>query len=230
MATSAPQRQHFDLETALSPPSEAVNIPKEADEIILVYTKTQKLAKFSNHPMGFINRTSWQPQSPPLISLPREQWDDNQLVPYIPLSGSRSETSHDTAPWIDIIINNLDDGSHPFHLHGHSFYVLASHKSPQGWGSYSPWSEAASNAVPEFNLERPLRKDTVSVPRRGYVVVRFRVENEGVWMLHCHVLVHLGSGMAMGVEIGGGGGGFGGGNREVGGGVVVDEGARELCL
>jgi FtsP/CotA-like multicopper oxidase with cupredoxin domain len=129
------------------------------------------------------------------------------------------------APWIDLIINNLDDGSHPFHLHGHSFYVLASHKSERGWGSYSPWSEAASNAVPEFNLNRPLRKDTVSVPRRGFVVLRFRADNTGLWMLHCHVLAHLGSGMAIGVEVGGVGR-----DEEGEGGVLLDEGARELCL
>jgi FtsP/CotA-like multicopper oxidase with cupredoxin domain len=129
------------------------------------------------------------------------------------------------APWIDLIINNLDDGSHPFHLHGHSFYVLASHKSERGWGSYSPWSEAASNAVPEFNLDRPLRKDTVSVPRRGFAVLRFRADNTGLWMLHCHVLVHLGSGMAIGVEVGGVGR-----DEEGEGRVLLDEGARELCL
>jgi hypothetical protein len=230
LSTSVPAPQHFDLQTALSASNEAEAIPKEANEIILLYTKTQKLAKFSNHPMGFINRTSWQPQSPPLISLPRSQWDENQLVPYIPLPaplGHDSETfdpdNRDPAPWVDLIINNLDDGSHPFHLHGYSFYVLATHRSDRGWGSYSPWSEAASNAAPELNLVNPLRKDTVSVPRRGHAVVRFRADNEGLWMFHCHVLVHLGSGMAMGLQIGGG-------NGEGDGGVVVDEEARGLCV
>ena len=73
--------------------------------------------------------------------------------------------------------------------------------------------------MPDFNLERPLRKDTVSVPRRGYAVLRARAGNEGVWMLHCHVLVHLGSGMAMGLQVGGGeGSGW------------VDVGAGELCV
>jgi hypothetical protein len=219
MATAATAPKDFDLQTAVSPSDEGDHIPKEADQIILIYTRIQKLAKFSNHPMGFINRTSWQPQSPPLISLPRDQWDDNQLVPYIPLSTPLPGTEETPAPWVDLIINNLDDGSHPFHLHGHSFYVLAAHKSPHGWGSYSPWSAAASNAVPALNLRNPLRKDTVSVPRRGHVVLRFRAENEGVWMLHCHVLVHLGSGMAMGVVVGRGGGDG-----------AVDEGAREFCV
>jgi FtsP/CotA-like multicopper oxidase with cupredoxin domain len=51
---------------------------------------------------------------------------------------------------------------------------------------------------------RAVRKDTVSVPRRGYVVLRFKAGNEGVWMLHCHLLWHMGSGMAMGIQVGGG--------------------------
>jgi hypothetical protein len=223
MATAAPAPQHFDLQTALAAPVEEASLPKEADQIILLYTKTQKLAINSNHPMGFINRTSWQPQSPPLISLPRPNWDDHQLIPYIPLSNLLNRAEHSSAPgpWVDLIINNHDDGPHPFHLHGHDFYVLATHRSDHGWGSYSPWSDAASNAMLEFNLERPLRKDTVSVPRRGYAVLRFQAGNEGVWMLHCHVLVHLGSGMAMGLQVGGEEGEGSGG---------VDVGAGELCV
>ena len=54
-----------------------------------------------------------------------------------------------------------------------------------------------------FNLVNPVRKDTVIVPRRGYVVVRFRANNPGVWMLHCHVLWHEGSGMVMGLQVSG---------------------------
>ena len=74
--------------------------------------------------------------------------------------------------------------------------------------------------VPELELLRPLRKDTVMVPRRGFVVVRFRAGNKGIWMFHCHVLVHQASGMAMGLHIGSEGGE---GHEE------VSERAGELC-
>lgn len=63
-----------------------------------------------------------------------------------------------------------------------------------------------------------MKKDTVSVPRRGYVVIRLKADNEGIWMLHCHVLFHQGSGMAMGIHVGGD-------ERHAG----VDLGAREFC-
>lgn len=182
----------FDLAKAIPSFPHGSPIPITANQTILLYTRTEKLAKFANHPKGFINRTSWSPQlSSPLISLPRAFWDNNQLIPYIPFSTP--------ALWIDLIVNNLDDGSHPFHLHGHSFYVLASSRSEHGWGSYSPFK----NPEPNLNLVNPVKKDTISVPRRGYVVVRFKADNEGIWMLHCHVLFHQGSGMAMGLQVGG---------------------------
>jgi Multicopper oxidase len=29
-------------------------------------------------------------------------------------------------------------------------------------------------------------KDTISIPSRGYVVFRFKADNPGWWLLHCH--------------------------------------------
>lgn len=57
------------------------------------------------------------------------------------------------------------------------------------------------------------------VPRRGFVILRFKADNPGLWMLHCHILVHQGSGMAMGVQVGG--------NEEHV--SELDVGARALC-
>jgi FtsP/CotA-like multicopper oxidase with cupredoxin domain len=195
-------KTHFDLASAVSSKLSATRdlgaqLPQTAQQAILLYTKTQKLSINANHPQGFMNRTSWIPQSPPLLSLPRTSWDSNQLIPFIPFNAS-------DPIWLDIILNNLDDGAHPFHLHGHDFYVLASHRSEVGWGSYSPWAKTGSSSaiVPKLNLENPVIKDTLSVPRRGYVILRVRADNPGVWMLHCHVLFHQASGMAMGLHVG----------------------------
>jgi hypothetical protein len=202
---------HFDLSTATS--LHRSNIPDTANQTILLYTKTQKLSISSSHPTGYMNRTTWSPQSSPpypLISLSRSQWDANQLIPFIPLPTTASPL------WVDVIINNLDDGSHPFHLHGYSFYVLASYRSEHGWGSWNPFSR--NGKEPQLNFANPVRKDTVPVPRRGYVVIRFEADNEGIWMLHCHVLFHQASGMAMGIQVGGG-------ERW----EVVDDAARMFC-
>lgn len=44
-------------------------------------------------------------------------------------------------------------------------------------------------------------RDTVYIPSRGYAVLRFRAENPGVWLFHCHILWHLATGMAMLVDV-----------------------------
>ena len=72
------------------------------------------LARLGNVPVGFINRTTWVAQSSPLeplMNLPREDWDKNQLVPWIPVSRDKLK-----ATWVDIVVNNLDEKGHPFHL------------------------------------------------------------------------------------------------------------------
>ncbi|UZP43121.1 hypothetical protein NXS19_010937 [Fusarium pseudograminearum] len=171
-----------------------VDLPSVADHTILLYAKIEKLAHMDYEPVGFINHTSWKPQDPPLISQNRSSWDDNQLIPFI-------TTTREKPTRVDIIINNLDDGAHPFHLHGHSFYVLSTYRDEGrgSWGSYNPYSgEAPPNGL---DLDFPLRKDTISVPRRGHVVISFVADNPGIWALHCHMLVHMARGMAMGLQI-----------------------------
>ncbi|KAH8662377.1 multicopper oxidase-domain-containing protein [Xylariales sp. PMI_506] len=204
-SNTTPSTPLVDL-TALQAPTDLTDTwPAQADHTIVFYVKTQKLARYSNQPKGFINHTSWAPQTPPLLSLAREDWDGNQMVPYVPLPSPSSTSSSGSSPgvWVDLVINNLDDGSHPFHLHGHPFHVLSRYRADRlgGWGSWNPHAEIRPPG-PGPNLATPVLRDTVSVPRRGHAVLRFRAEREGLWMLHCHMLVHLGSGMAAGIHVG----------------------------
>jgi len=170
---------------------------------MVLYTKTMKLSRFNHRPKGFMNHTSWQPQSSPrlpLLSLPRSLWDGNQLIPWIKASGAENGQSG----WVDVVLNNLDDGGHPFHLHGYDFFVLAIHKAERGWGSFNPF-ELSPDESPggAYDLNRPPKRDTVFVPRHGYAVLRFLATNPGIWMFHCHILWHQASGMAMGFQVGG---------------------------
>ena len=41
-----------------------------------------------------------------------------------------------------------------------------------------------------------IRKDTLTVPYRGYAAIRFIVDNPGWWLFHCHMEYHLSGGMA----------------------------------
>ena len=72
-------------------------------------------------------------------------------------------------------IVNATGEYHPMHLHGHVFSVLAIDGRPvQG---------------------SPIREDSVLVGPDQIVDVAVAANNPGVWMLHCHVLLHAGMGM-----------------------------------
>jgi FtsP/CotA-like multicopper oxidase with cupredoxin domain len=192
-------------------------MPQSADQTVLVYTHIEMPAQYDHVPMGYMNRTNWIPQEQPLIDLPRAQWDEHQLMPAVEATGD----------WVDIVVNNIDDKGHPFHLvksiilpsfcswltssvqHGHDFYVLTRHAFPRraGYRTYNPYDPASASeeadllSYPKPNMENPPLKDTIHIPRRGYVILRIRAENIGLWFFHCHITWHSGTGMAMGLDI-----------------------------
>jgi iron transport multicopper oxidase len=85
---------------------------------------------------------------------------------------------------LEIVINNHDDGNHPFHLHGHQFQVIGRPKSNGGnWTS--------TNAVPAT----PVRRDTILVHAKSHTVLRIVTDNPGVFLLHCHIEWHVEMGL-----------------------------------
>ncbi|KAK1778467.1 Cupredoxin [Copromyces sp. CBS 386.78] len=91
---------------------------------------------------------------------------------------------------IQLVLNNLDTGRHPFHLHGHNFQVL--HRSGPDEG---PWSTSSNES--SYNHKAPMRRDTLVVEPNGNAVLRFRADNPGVWLFHCHIEWHMISGLAV---------------------------------
>ncbi|CAM0145679.1 unnamed protein product [Urochloa decumbens] len=77
--------------------------------------------------------------------------------------------------------------NHPIHIHGYDFYILA-----QGFGNF----DAAKDGL-LFNLDDPPMRNTVAVPVNGWAVIRFVADNPGVWLMHCHLDVHITWGLAM---------------------------------
>ncbi|KAK1298563.1 Laccase-17 [Acorus calamus] len=77
--------------------------------------------------------------------------------------------------------------SHPLHLHGYNFYVVG-----QGFGNYDSLKDPL-----KFNLVDPVERNTVGVPSGGWIAVRFKADNPGVWFMHCHLEVHLSWGLRM---------------------------------
>ena len=42
-----------------------------------------------------------------------------------------------------------------------------------------------------WNLDNPLRRDTISIPSQSHVVLRWQNDNPGIWAFHCHVAWHM---------------------------------------
>ncbi|GMI90755.1 laccase 14 [Hibiscus trionum] len=76
-------------------------------------------------------------------------------------------------------------GSHPMHLHGFSFYWVGT-----GTGNFNNQTDPRT-----YNLVDPPLINTVHVPRKGWVAVRFFADNPGVWFMHCHLERHSSWGM-----------------------------------
>ncbi|KAF9591936.1 hypothetical protein IFM89_010294, partial [Coptis chinensis] len=77
--------------------------------------------------------------------------------------------------------------NHPIHLHGYDFYIVA-----EGFGNFNAKSDTS-----KFNLVDPPMRNTVAVPVGGWAVIRFVADNPGVWLMHCHLDVHITWGLAM---------------------------------
>jgi iron transport multicopper oxidase len=100
---------------------------------------------------------------------------------------------------VEVILNNNDTGTHPFHLHGHNFQVISRTPSiTDGFYTYGdlaapvPYDPNNHTAFPQY----PIRRDVIVLPPQGSVVLRFVADNPGVWFFHCHIDWHLSQGLA----------------------------------
>ncbi|KAI8914389.1 Cupredoxin [Gorgonomyces haynaldii] len=88
------------------------------------------------------------------------------------------------------LINNDKEAAHPFHLHGHQFQIVG-----KSYNRFKTFNYEEETAIAN-NITNPVRRDTVLVPRGGWVLLRFRSDNPGIWLLHCHIQWHLATGLA----------------------------------
>lgn len=135
---------------------------------------------FQVYPEDGISRGAFNqnPYSYPRVPSALSALTNSTLVENAQFYGSKTSASVlKPLETVQIIINNYDEGGHPFHLHGHAFQVLYT-----GLGVYDP-----SNDLNTLQLSNPLRRDTTVVPGRGHAVLRFVADNPGVWLFHCHI-------------------------------------------
>lgn len=179
-----------DLNSSLLLPSVPQQAPP-ADNLFIIQFSFETGAYALDR--AYINGTTWTPSSIPTL---------NHIVPHLK-AGNTTYNQTGQAPSyglenqyildipdnqvVDILLQNFDDGSHPFHLHGYVFWVMASSQD-----QYFPWDSYGS-----INTTNPMRRDTVTVDSYGWTLIRIQADNPGLWALHCHIAWHLSAGLLM---------------------------------
>ncbi|KAF9869862.1 hypothetical protein CkaCkLH20_12661 [Colletotrichum karsti] len=97
--------------------------------------------------------------------------------------------------WVHLVLfgaldpENQTYGPHPIHLHGHDFAILRQVDN-------EIWDPATYDPS-KNNLDNPPRRDVVLLPAQGYVIIGFKTDNPGVWLMHCHIAFHAAGGLSM---------------------------------
>ncbi|KAK2053617.1 multicopper oxidase [Colletotrichum caudatum] len=86
--------------------------------------------------------------------------------------------------WTWWVIQNEFLLPHPIHLHGHDFLLL-------GTGS----GQFASSA--DLQFDNPTRRDVAQLPGGGWMVIAFKTDNPGAWLMHCHIAWHVSMGLSV---------------------------------
>jgi FtsP/CotA-like multicopper oxidase with cupredoxin domain len=133
---------------------------------------------------------------------------------------------HPKDPYVyEILLVNYEPQQHPLHFHGYSLYALCygywtssanNGSKSYGWTDavYEAWEKNHRNTsmdgdgnfiyepklygCPELNESQAnvAWVDSITIPPRGFVVLRLKANNPGVWYVHCHMEMHLAANMA----------------------------------
>ncbi|CAM1509014.1 Fc.00g027530.m01.CDS01 [Cosmosporella sp. VM-42] len=92
--------------------------------------------------------------------------------------------------WIYLVLTmdntSVITAAHPIHLHGHDFALLQQEENQY----YDP-------SKLNLTLDNPPRRDVVLLPTGGFVVIAFKADNPGSWLMHCHIARHASEGLAL---------------------------------
>ncbi|KAG0155954.1 hypothetical protein PDIDSM_3127 [Penicillium digitatum] len=88
--------------------------------------------------------------------------------------------------WVYLFIQNTLV-THPIHLHGHDFSILAQ-------GQPGPGKPQWDGSIITQN---PPRRDTAVLAGSGWLLIAFKTNNPGAWLMHCHIGWHVDEGLAL---------------------------------
>lgn len=93
---------------------------------------------------------------------------------------------------------------HSVYLHGHDFAVIGTGLLKEKGTGYLTNDEVRRQDQQGYlnrNFDRPVIKDTVTISRGGYTIIRFIANNPGFWLLHCHIDSHSDPGMTILIKV-----------------------------
>ncbi|TXG60625.1 hypothetical protein EZV62_015198 [Acer yangbiense] len=187
--------------------------PSTSDKVILLLNTQNTIQGRTRWSLNNVSHTL--PDTPYLIAL-KKNWTDvfDQTPPpesydfqnydIYNVPGNKNSTSTTSIyrlefnSTVDVILQNANtmnvnnSETHPWHLHGHDFWVLG-----YGDGKFN-----LSSDVRKYNLVDPIMKSTVPLHPYGWTALRFRADNPGIWLFHCHIEVHFLMGMLVLFESG----------------------------
>ncbi|XP_012225378.2 uncharacterized protein [Linepithema humile] len=152
------------------------------------------------------------PPSPPLSQpedIPSNQYcNENTLFEHCPGNGACTCTHKLNIPLNSIVeillidelqVTNL---THPFHMHGHAFYVMSMGRTNVSSINWKIVWEMDRKQQVNRCFDKPVMKDTVIIPYNGYTILRFHADNPGYWLFHCHFIYHQMVGMSVLLHVG----------------------------
>lgn len=180
-----PTTTSYDMDTGCV--DETANLSPVVPMAVLenfTYYANESVSTFTNTSNGFI---LWELNNVSMLV----DWQDPSLLQVYNQQHNWSRTANvievdEGGEWVYVLLHSSLGATHPIHLHGHDFYILA-----QGTGTYDPSSSPISD------LSNPMRRDTALLLSQGYLLIAFKADNPGVWLMHCHIGFHTVGGLAL---------------------------------
>lgn len=106
------------------------------------------------------------------------------MMPYVWTINGQTWSSHTpiavkSGERVEMMFHNMSMMAHPMHLHGHVFQIVGVN------------SQRIAGAM----------RDTVHVPAMGSVTIAFDAGEVAPWMLHCHHMAHMATGMMTELDV-----------------------------
>ncbi|TVY33304.1 Laccase [Lachnellula subtilissima] len=178
--------------TTTPPPDQAHNFEIHMTESSgLPYIPEKALLRWTMHQAPFrINYSD-----PTILDLKRETW--GKTLDVITLDNKTEDQ------WIWLAITAPGEvppdgeglfipAAHPMHLHGHDFALLKQSSDP--WNATETELNCNGKGI---KCNNPPRRDVALLPASGYLIIAFKADNPGPWLIHCHIAFHASSGLAM---------------------------------